>query len=86
MGAEIHGYIDEAEDFELDPGLSHQVHSAAINAIAAQGVLEKVHFNARSGALCQSLSKRIRYVALSQEEILIVRCAERIASSRAGKI
>ena len=74
MRAEIHGYIDEAEDFELDPCLSHQVHSAATNAIAAQSVLEKVHFHPGSSALCQSLGKRIRYFALFKEEILECYC------------
>jgi len=70
MGAEIHGYIDEAEDFELNPGPSHQVQSAAVNAIAAECVLEKVHFHARPSALCQSFGKRIRYFALFKKEIL----------------
>ena len=69
MRAEIHGYIDEAEDFELYAGLSHQVYSAAMNAIAAQGVLEKVHFHPRPSALCQSFGKRVRYLALFKEEI-----------------
>ena len=45
MRAEIHGDIDEAEDFELYPGLSHQIHRTTANAIAAQSVLEKVHFH-----------------------------------------
>src|SRR5436190_1771593 len=74
MRAEIHGYIDEAEDFELYPGLSHQVHSAAADTIAAQGILEKVHLHPRSSALCQSFSKRIRYFALFKEEILECYC------------
>jgi len=74
MGAEIHGYIDEAEDFELNPGPSHQVQSAAVNAIAAECVLEKVHFHARPSALCQSFGKRIRYFALFKEEILECYC------------
>src|SRR5690349_20811524 len=70
MGSEIHGYIDEAEDLELNPGTSHQVQSAAVNAIAPEGVLEKVHFHPGSSALCQSFGKRIRYFALFKEEIL----------------
>jgi len=74
MRAEIHGHIDEAEGFELDPCLSHQVHSAATNAIAAQSVLEKVHFHPGSSALCQSFGKRIRYFALFKEEILECYC------------
>jgi len=69
--------MDEAEDFELDPGPSHQVHSAAMNAIAAQGVLEKVHFHPRASTLCQSFGKRIRYLALFKEEILKRYCALR---------
>ena len=77
MGAEIHGYIDEAEDFELYAGLSHQVHSAAMNAIAAQGILEKVHFHPRPSALRQSSGKRIGYFALFKEEILECYCALR---------
>ena len=77
MRAEIHGYIDEAEDFELDAGLSHQIHSAALNAIAAQGVLEKVHFHPRPGTLRQSSGKRIRYFAFFKEEILKCYCALR---------
>jgi hypothetical protein len=70
MRAEIHGYIDEAEDLELNPGPSHQVQSAAVNAIAPEGVLQEVHFHARSSALCQGFGKRIRYFALFKEEIL----------------
>ena len=77
MRAEIHGYIDEAEDFELYAGLSHQVHSAAMNAIAAQGVLEKVHFHPRPSTLRQSSGKRIRYFAFFKEEILECYCALR---------
>ena len=70
MGAEVHRHIDEAEDFELDTGPSHQVHSAAMHAIAAQGVLEKVHFHSRPSALGQSFGKRIRHFAFFKEEIL----------------
>ena len=77
MRAEIHSYIDEAEDFELYAGLSHQVHSAAMNAIAAQGVLEKVHFHPRPSALRQSSGKRVGYLALFKEEILECYCALR---------
>ena len=75
MRPEIHGYIDEAEDFELYAGLSHQVHSAAMNAIAAQGILEKVHFHPRPSALRQSSGKRVGYFALFKEEILECYCA-----------
>jgi AraC-like DNA-binding protein len=77
MRTEIHRYIDEAEDFELDPCLSHQVHSAAMNAIAAQGVLEKVHFHPSPSALCQGFGKRIRYFALFKEEVFKCYCALR---------
>ena len=77
MGAKIHCYIDEAEDFELDAGPSHQVQSAAMNAIAAQGVLEKVHFHPRPSTLCQSFGKRIRDLAFSKKEILECYCALR---------
>jgi AraC-like DNA-binding protein len=77
MRAEIHGYIDEAEDFEMYAGLSHQVHSTATNAIAAQAVLEKVHFHPRASTLRQSFGKRIRYLALFKEEILECYCALR---------
>src|SRR5580765_6683129 len=77
MRPEIHGYIDEAEDFELYAGLSHQVHSAAMNAIAAQGVLEKVHFHPSPSAFRQSFGKRIRYFALFKEEIFKCYCALR---------
>ena len=75
MRAEIHSYIDEAEDFELYTGLSNQVHSAAMNAIAAQGVLEKVHFHPRPSALRQSSGKRVGYFAFFKEEILECYCA-----------
>src|SRR6476660_5620212 len=77
MRPEIHGYIDEAEDFELYAGLSHQVHSAAMNAIAAQGVLEKVHFHPRPSALRQSSGKRVGYFALFKKEVLECYCALR---------
>ena len=90
MGAEIHGYIDEAEDFELDPCLSHQVHSAATNAIAAQSVLEKVHFHARPSTLCQSFGKGVRYFALFKEEIFecygLLRGTYRVEQSRKNLI
>ena len=77
MRPEIHGYIDEAEDFELYAGLSHQVHSATMNTIAAQGILEKVHFHPRPSALRQSSGKRVGYFALFKEEILECYCALR---------
>ena len=77
MRPEIHSYIDEAEDFQLYAGLSHQVHSAAMNAIAAQGILEKVHFHPRPSALRQSSGKRVGYFALFKEEILECYCALR---------
>src|SRR4029077_3137461 len=70
MRAEIHGYIDEAKNFELYPGLSHQLHSAAMNAIAAQGVLEKVHFYSGPSAFRQRFGKCIRHFAFSKEEVL----------------
>ena len=70
MRAEIHRYVDEAEDFELHAGLSHQVHSAAMNAIAAQRVLEKVHFHSGPSALRQRFGKCIRYFAFFEEEVL----------------
>ena len=74
MGAKIHDHVDEAEDFELNAGLSHQVHSAAMNTIAAQGILEKVHFHPRPSALRQSSGKRVGYFALFKEEILECYC------------
>lgn len=70
MGAEIHGDIDEAKDLELDAGPSDQVQSAAMNAIATQGVLEKVHFHAGPSAFRQSFGERIRYLALFKEKVL----------------
>ena len=45
MRPEIHGHIDEAEDFQLHASSSHQVHRAAMKAIAAEGILEKMHFH-----------------------------------------
>jgi hypothetical protein len=61
----------------LDPGPSHQVQSAAMNAVAAQGVLQKVHLHPRPSALRESFGKRIRYLALFKEEILECYCALR---------
>jgi hypothetical protein len=77
MRAEINRDIDEAEDFELHPGLAHQVHGAPMKAIATQGILKKMHFYAGASTLCQSFGKRIRYLALFKEEILKRYCALR---------
>ena len=77
MRAEIDRHVYEPEDFELHPGLAHQVHGAPMKAIATQGILKKMHFYARASTLCQSFGKRIRYLALFEEEILKRYCALR---------
>ena len=69
MRPEIHGHIDEAEDFQLHAGSSHQVHCVAMKAIAAQGILKKMHFHSRPSALCQRFGKCIRYLAFFEEEV-----------------
>ena len=77
MRPEIHGHIDEAEDFQLHASSPHQVHRGAMKAIAAEGILKKMHFHPRPSTLRQSSGKRIRYFAFFKEEILECYCALR---------
>ena len=70
MGAEIDCHIYEAENFQLHAGLAHQVHGAAMKAVAAQGILKKMHFHAGPSALRQRFGKCIRHFAFSEKEVL----------------
>ena len=69
MRAEIDCHIEEAEDFQLDAGLAHQIHSAAMKAIATESILEKVHFHSSLSAFRQRFGKCIRHFAFSKKEI-----------------
>jgi len=70
MRAEIDCHIEKAEDFQLHAGLAHKVHSAAMKAIAAQGILQKMHFHAGPSAFRQRFGKCIRHFAFSEKEVL----------------
>ena len=89
MGPEINAReMNEAENLHGHTGAFHQLDGAAVYSVTSERILKKMHFHTVTRAFRKRLSESVRDFAFPEEEFsnVIVRCAERMPFSIAGKI